>query len=783
MRKETKKRLLAIVAVSMMGFGSPAFAADAVVITNKTWLSGATHIFGRMSVAGIASSNMKEQGFCYSSMNSKPTIEDNTCQTYLSNNGNIYSISGLESATVYYIRAYVKLKSGEVVYGEPVKAITRPRGGVSYTIRDGFPSDALTRIQTAAKEAVELWNEYTGIHGLNVSIGYGAQTPTADCGYGGWMRVGPNASYQRTGTLLHEMLHAIGVGTIATWYGPDSFLRETGSSGHWLGSRVTRALRFWDNSTTTRLNGDGTHMWPYGVNGAHEDAGTQLLYIGNSVLAEALGEDGLAPTSSQFATPAYVFEQNDTAKYYLKNEEYGLASKFLRVDKNGNLQWVGIDADQAITNDSVAWKITFDPSTCYYMMKNVATGRYLTYSALGLNGIKTKATETISEKEHFHLLPSPVEVMTVNGEPKTGYWIGNVDNNTMTCLTAQSTNMVKASSLDFSKNGGAQRWLILTAQEAKELSQGLRNQAADEVLLLLSKMESLLTVSHKEVDANADADFSAALLEIKSKVSEAQIEELEDLKAEANTALRSFLGGVAATNVNEPFDISFLIQSAGMDAATGWSVTPTLNYSCGEFYQTSFNMSQKITKMPAGVYMLKMQGFQRPGTTANVYSDYLQGADKANAYIYLVNTSNKQTICNIMVDAQDKKMNVGSEMAVGSQYVPNNMQAASKYFAAGLYENMVKAKMKYRATMTIGLNGINNSLANYWTIFDNFRLYYYGEEEPTTGITEMKIVTPIRSQGVYTIGGQLVRKNIENMQGLPSGIYIVNGKKVIVNNK
>lgn len=397
-----------MLSVACMGYATPAFAADAVVKTNKAWLSGATHIYGRMTVSGITSSNIKEKGFCYSSVNQMPTVEDGTSKIYLSNQGEIYNISQLEPATVYYIRAYVRQNNGNVVYGDPVKAITRPKGGVTYNINDGFPSDALARVEPAAKQAIDLWNEYTGIHGLHITINYGAKTPTADCSYGGWMRVGPNASYQKTGTLLHEMLHAIGVGTHVTWQ--NSFLRSNTTRGYWLGVRATRALRFLDNSTTVRLNGDGTHMWPYGVNGAHEDNGTQILYVGNSLLAEALGEDGLAPTNGQFATPAYVFEQDDQQKYYLKNEGYGLGSKFLRVDKSGNLQWMAMSDEDATTNDSVAWNITFDPATCYYSLKNVATGKYLSYNSTGTNGIKTKEVTELTNRERFHFLPSSVEV-------------------------------------------------------------------------------------------------------------------------------------------------------------------------------------------------------------------------------------------------------------------------------------------------------------------------------------------------------------------------------------
>ena len=769
-----------VCAIALMGYGTPSFAADGEVsvTTNKVWLSGATHIFARMAVSGISSNSISEQGICYSSSTSLPTIADKTCKVYLSNNGNIYSLSGLEPSTVYYIRAYVKEKGGDVMYGEPVKAITRPKGGVTYGIRDGFPDEALTRIQSAAKQAIDLWNEYTGIHGLYVNIGYGADTPTADCSYGGWMRVGPNDSYQRTGTLLHEMLHAIGVGTIGTWQ--NSFMRSNMTSGYWLGVRATRALRFWDNNPTEQLNGDGMHMWPYGVNGAHEDAGTQVLYIGNSVLAEALGEDGLAPTTGQFATPAYVFEQDDNQKYYLKNEEYGVASKFLRVDKEGNLQWTDMTAEEATTNDSVAWNITFDPVTCYYALKNVATGKYMSYSSATSNGIRTKDVSTLTEREYFHFLPSSVEVEKMGEEMKTGYWIANVQNNTANCLTAQASYVTKVNNLDFSKDAGSQRWLILTSNEVKELVGALRETAAKKFRPVVEKAEALLSVPHREVIEGTDVAFREVLMEMNEKLATASVDELAASETTLTKAVKSFLEGVQATTAEHPFDITFLVQHANLDALDGWTGTPTLNYSCGEFYQKTFDFKQKLSIMPKGVYELKVQGFQRPGTTTNVYTDYQAGTDKVDAFIYVGNTNNKQNICNIMADAQNKKIGVGSETLVGSKYIPNDMQSASKYFTAGLYENTVKATTIRKTTLFVGLKG-TASASGYWTIFSNFRLYYYGLEDPaTTAIHEVNMKNPMRCQGVYTLGGQKMRVSTNNLKSLPQGIYIVDGKKIVI---
>ena len=404
----------------------------------------------------------------------------------------------------------------------------------------------------------------------------------------------------------------------------------------------------------------------------------------------------------------------------------------------------------------------------------------MTYGTSGNNGIKTKITDNISAKEQFHLLPSPVEVATLNGEAKHGYWIGNVTSNSMNCLTAQETTRIKANILNFSAAGGAQRWLILTGDEAKELTATLRVDIAKKVSALLGKMEALLDVPHKEVKEGTDATFKAELEKMKTEAETASADRLEELEEEANTALRNFLGDVVAASADEPFDISFLLQNAGMDAADGWSMEPTLNYSCGEFYQRAYDMNQKLAKMPVGVYELKVQAFQRPGSTTAAYQDYQAGKNNVDAFIYLGNVNNKQNICHIMDGAQPKKLMSGKEASVGNQYVPDDMASAAKYFAAGIYENSVKVTTKYRTTMTIGMKSEKNTTSSWWSICDNFRLYYYGAEEPSTGIQKVTVDKAHGQQGIYTLGGQLVKKNGKNLSGLPQGIYIVDGKKVVV---
>ena len=63
-----------------------------------------------------------------------------------------------------------------------------------------------------------------------------------------------------------------------------------------------------------------------------------------------------------------------------------------------------------------------------------------------------------------------------------------------------------------------------------------------------------------------------------------------------------------------------------------------------------------------------------------------------------------------------------------------------------------------------------------WTIFDNFHLYYIGKDAPTA-IEQMSESTASRSTlhtSLYTLSGQRVNSITR------SGLYIVNGKKVMV---
>lgn len=751
------------------------------VVTNSFIARGSTMMFGRSSVKIPSGTKIIEQGFCWST-NPEPAILDNRTTEYLNNNGHIYIMRNVQPSTVYYVRAYAMTENYAVGYGDVIKVITIPSGGITFTYDYGAPADANKRIVNALTSAVEYWNNLTSIKGLNISCHYGSGTLTADCSYGGWMRVGPNASYQRTGTILHEMGHAVGVGTHSIWNASDSPMRSNGGRGNWLGDRTTQVLRFWDNNPTEMLQGDATHMWPYGINGANEDTGSESLYIANGLITQALGEDGLPPTGG-FCTPAYVLEQENDKKYYIKteSEEYGRNTAYL-VISGTTLKMQEMSAEEAKNNDNAAWYITFDPNTCYYQLRNVATGRYITYSS---SAFKTVAKDEPASTENFHLMRSRVDALSDNnGFSVRGYWIIHPEKvlNPTGCLSATSYNRIKKETFDLDNSATSQRWLILDADDLGKFEDTVIKDLKDNVSGLLDDYKKLLEVPHTEIEEGVNQVFSEKIQNVETQLGEDGISvvDIETISSDLRTSAMDFLGKVTVTDENNPFDLTFLMADPSLSTAEGWSGKPTISFSCAEYYEVGYDFNQVMDDMPAGLYRFTGQAFQRPGKGTDVYNAYIKGTDNVKAYIYAGDSI--ALLKNIAAEAQDKKLG-GDEYAVGSglniKYMPNNPEAASLYFAKGLYQNEVVTELSSRRSLKVG---IKSSLTDSycWTVFDNFHLYYYGDAQ-TVAVSEIKNSSENLNVDVYTLTGMRLKSGVkvENaLDGLSKGIYIVNGQKV-----
>ena len=751
------------------------------VSTHSFVARGATMAFGRNTVTGVSSSNLLEQGFCWST-HPEPTVLDNRSTKYYTQNGRIYAMENLAPSTIYYVRAYAMTKNYAVGYGDVVKVITLPKGNVTWGYDNGADAEANVRINTAVGDAAWILNQITSINGLYANVHYGSGTPTADCSYGGWMRVGPNSSYQRTGTILHELGHAIGVGQHDIWYGSNSPLRAGSGTGNWLGERATAVVRFLDNSTTSVMTGDGTHMWPYGINGSNEDTDDVMLYMSNTLIYQALGEDGLPPTGG-FATPAYTFAHEDTIKYYIKSESeaHGLYTSYLVVE-NSKVAWKAMSAEDALANDAAAWYVTFDPKNQYYQLRNAATGRYMAHGGA--------TATTLSDNTNFHMMRSRVDVVVGNGAKKVnvrGYWMVKPQKSlTPPCMIATANGKVTSGTFDLTDGAHAQRWVFLSKDDMEDFDQAANGAYMSEMDEWVARVESFVNTPHTEAVEGTDTALEAALAELKEKQMQSlSTTEIAACVEMAKSAILEFLPNVTPTDVKQPFDITYMIANAAIDNETGWSDAPAFNYSCMEYYETAFDFNQTTAdKLPKGVYQLCVQAFQRAGVAADVYAAYLNNGGVVTTEIYLGTSETK--VKNIATEAQRSKLG-GAESAVGTptRYIPNDMQAASKYFKKGLYENTLTIQNRRVQALTLGIRSESRG-SKFWTVFDNFRLYYYGsmsKSDVEAGIEEMVVPNTEESIwpcDVYSITGKCVRMNASNLDGLPAGLYIVGGKKMIV---
>jgi hypothetical protein len=131
---------------------------------------------------------------------------------------------------------------------------------ITYTLHlDGVDTAIRNQITASMSEAVALYNRY-GSFNKHLNIYYSAGVPTAQANFDGVITFGGT---RNTRVALHEMSHTLGVGTYSAWSG-----LMTG--GTWDGSFANTLLKEFDGAGSV-LNGDGTHLWPYGLNYDNED--------------------------------------------------------------------------------------------------------------------------------------------------------------------------------------------------------------------------------------------------------------------------------------------------------------------------------------------------------------------------------------------------------------------------------------------------------------------------------------------------------------------------------
>lgn len=250
------------------------------------------------------------------------------------------------------------------------------------------------------------------------------------------------------------------------------------------------------------------------------------------------------------------------------------------------------------------------------------------------------------------------------------------------------------------------------------------------------------------------------------------------------------LADIPNATVEEPKDATPLIKDAyfgrnhreasaweGEGAPFGTNQNGNTNAEKWGGNSQTFDIHQTVA-VPDGVYRLTFFGYYRynnttDNTTQVAIDTHKDGTEVINSFVYAN-------------DVEVALKSIADEKAVevlGEANLPFSQDAAGQAFAQGLYKNEILVKVE-GGKLVLGIKKIDHPGCD-WTVWDDFILTYYGdttiedvlkaypvETGTATGITEVN--TGVNTGAIFNLNG--VRVN--NMT--KKGVYIVNGKKVVV---
>lgn len=222
----------------------------------------------------------------------------------------------------------------------------------------------------------------------------------------------------------------------------------------------------------------------------------------------------------------------------------------------------------------------------------------------------------------------------------------------------------------------------------------------------------------------------------------------EEINAATEGVNKAWVNHLAAAATSEsPVDLTASkVVNGSFDTVgdfTGWSgdafSAGGTTGPCAEHYNKNYNTWQEIKDLPVGVYGLDVQGFYRADGIANAYTAFKNG-DKRNARVFASNVkagedAKNDTLYSYVPNIFDGLVagdNTVSESAAtyeadgNTYYVPNTMASACDFFDKGYYKANTVVFPVTEGTAKIGVVKTVKEGNTDWSIFDNFKLKYYG---------------------------------------------------------
>ena len=275
------------------------------------------------------------------------------------------------------------------------------------------------------------------------------------------------------------------------------------------------------------------------------------------------------------------------------------------------------------------------------------------------------------------------------------------------------------------------------------------------------------------------------------------------------------LGLIATASETNPVDLSFLIQNPGYDQR--WSIDQWIfyngsvwgrggdhaNFVLESYNSDEFNNYQDIwpeeaeKALPAGTYVLSVQGYYRDGIEQKHVEKVLAGEEilqrsliYAGSYLYDEDPEACETIPLMPIHIEANKV-PGIGFTFGGLSMPGTYsgqpmsaceQAANEYFQYGLYQNKLAFTIPEDDPGHVAIGVIKeyseDRLGGDWIVMDNWRLKYYGageiqDPDAIKGIVSDEINKGTKaSKGIYNLLGQKMSKTQQ-------GVNIVGGKKIV----
>ncbi|MDE7421976.1 MAG: hypothetical protein K2N35_17455 [Muribaculaceae bacterium] len=291
----------------------------------------------------------------------------------------------------------------------------------------------------------------------------------------------------------------------------------------------------------------------------------------------------------------------------------------------------------------------------------------------------------------------------------------------------------------------------------KGLVENIEASSPSEALTLLE--ENLTAIDNSYDNADNCTAIYTAISDIESAQKAYLSDENACLKEGASWDMTCFI-------VNPSFD----------QDSHGWNGEPVWGSHVAEYWNRTFSAFQTVKELRNGYYTLSVQALYRVASNDGGVA-YKNGSERITA----------------LIKANDSYVNVASLYAHPLYETPeleetlsgthvlrgyvNSMHGAEMAFSYGLYKNEIPAKVTDN-TLRIEISS-DKAEGDCWCCFDNFVLRYQGSDNNAVDVMPSGNSELL---DIYTPSGICVAKGIHKslLNNLPSGIYIANGKKLII---